>query len=53
LAHVLVGEDSFERGIDVQVFRLRRELMMDADLPNLIQTVRGIGYALADSVERL
>jgi two-component system OmpR family response regulator len=48
-----VHKDSFDRSIDIQVFRLRRKLKTDADLPNPIQTVRGIGYMLAVPVERL
>jgi two-component system OmpR family response regulator len=48
-----VHENSFDRSIDVQVLRLRRKLKMDADLPDLIHTVRGIGYVLAVPVERL
>jgi two-component system, OmpR family, response regulator len=48
-----VSEDSFDRSVDVQVLRLRRKLTRDADLPNPIQTVRGIGYVFAIPVERL
>jgi two-component system OmpR family response regulator len=41
--------DSFDRAVDVQVFRLRRKL---GDSGELIKTVRGIGYLLAADVAR-
>jgi len=33
-----------DRGIDVQIWRLRRVLEEDAQRPRYIQTVRGRGY---------
>jgi two-component system, OmpR family, response regulator len=48
-----VHEDSFDRSIDVQVLRLRRKLKTDAGLPDLIRTVRGVGYVLAVPVEHM
>jgi two-component system phosphate regulon response regulator OmpR len=36
--------DGTDRGIDVQVWRLRRILETDPSLPRFIQTVRGRGY---------
>ncbi|MEJ2769183.1 response regulator [Mycetohabitans sp. B46] len=36
--------DGTDRGIDVQVWRLRRALETDPSAPRLIQTVRGRGY---------
>jgi two-component system phosphate regulon response regulator OmpR len=36
--------DGTDRGIDVQVWRLRRILEADPSAPRFIQTVRGRGY---------
>jgi DNA-binding response OmpR family regulator len=46
-----IHEDIFDRSIDVQVFRLRRKLEIDAGAPRVIQTERGVGYVFALSVE--
>lgn len=43
----------FDRAIDVAVSRLRRKLEDDGRNPNLIKTVRGGGYVLAATVERV
>jgi two-component system, OmpR family, response regulator len=43
----------FDRAIDVAVSRLRRKLEDDGRNAQLIKTVRGGGYVLASSVERL
>ena len=40
-----------ERGIDVQVLRLRRKLEVDPSAPRVIQTERGVGYIFALAVE--
>ena len=48
-----VHEDVFDRSIDVQVLRLRRKLEVDASMPRVIQTERGIGYVFALPVEVL
>jgi two-component system, OmpR family, response regulator len=47
------GRDSepFDRGIDVQVSRLRKRLGDDAKEPTLIKTVRSEGYVLSTTVE--
>lgn len=37
-------EDIFDRGIDVQVLRLRRKLEREPRTPRAIKTVRGVGY---------
>ena len=42
----------YDRGIDIQVSRLRRKLGDDPTNPELIKTVRGIGYALATVVTK-
>jgi two-component system OmpR family response regulator len=46
-----VHEDIFDKGIDVQVLRLRRKLEIDPSEPRVIQTERGIGYIFALPVE--
>lgn len=43
----------FDRAIDVAVSRLRRKLEDDGRNPNLIKTVRGGGYVLSTTVERV
>jgi two-component system, OmpR family, response regulator len=48
-----VHEDAFDRTIDVQILRLRRKLEIEASEPPIIQTVRGVGYIFAQSVERV
>lgn len=42
----------YDRGIDVQISRLRRKLEDDPANPRLIKTIRGIGYLFAASVTR-
>ena len=41
----------FDRTIDVQVGRLRKKLEADADLPQIIKSVRGAGYILVPPVD--
>ena len=41
--------DGLDRSIDLRVARLRRKLGDDAKQPQLIKSVRGAGYLLADS----
>jgi len=48
-----VHEDIFDRGIDVQILRLRRKLEIDPSAPQIIQTERGVGYVFVLPVERL
>ncbi|MDQ1079287.1 two-component system OmpR family response regulator [Pseudoroseomonas cervicalis] len=43
----------FDRAIDVAVSRLRRKLEDDGRNPTLIKTVRGGGYVLAATVEKI
>lgn len=38
--------DPFDRSIDIRIARLRRKLEPDASKPQLIKTVRGVGYML-------
>jgi two-component system, OmpR family, phosphate regulon response regulator OmpR len=44
--------DGTDRGIDVQVWRLRRILETDPSVPRFIQTVRGRGYVFVPDGER-
>jgi two-component system OmpR family response regulator len=48
------GRDAlpFDRSIDVQLSRLRRKMEVDPKNPQLIKTVRGDGYMLAQPVRR-
>jgi DNA-binding response OmpR family regulator len=41
------ADDAFDRSIDVHVSRLRKKLHDDPRQPQLIKTVRGIGYVFA------
>jgi len=41
------GADPLERSIDLLVSRLRSKLADDARAPQLIRTVRGVGYLFA------
>ena len=44
------GSESFDRAIDVQVGRLRRKIERDPAEPELIKSVRGVGYLFAARV---
>ncbi|WP_353682361.1 winged helix-turn-helix domain-containing protein [Mesorhizobium sp.] len=44
-------EEVFDRGIDVQILRLRRKLEVSPSKPKLIVTERGAGYVFAAPVE--
>ncbi len=54
LLDILQGGDaeSFDRSIDSQVSRLRSKIERDARRPELIKTVRNLGYAFAAPVRR-
>ncbi len=45
-------DDVFDRSIDVQILRLRRKLERDPRSPELIVTIRGVGYVFTPQVER-
>jgi two-component system, OmpR family, response regulator len=47
-----IHEDVFDRSINVQILRLRRKLERDPSAPQIIQTVRGVGYVFAQQVDR-
>ncbi len=55
LMDLLKGHDwtPMDRSIDGLVARLRRKIEPESDRPQLIKTVRGIGYAFAGVVKRL
>ena len=42
----------FDRGVDIQISRLRHKIERNPDEPALIKTVRGGGYVFAATVER-
>ncbi|MBM3565832.1 MAG: response regulator [Alphaproteobacteria bacterium] len=42
----------FDRGVDIQISRLRHKIEADPSVPVLIKTVRGGGYVLSVPVER-
>ncbi|MDX8327068.1 response regulator [Agrobacterium tumefaciens] len=43
--------DAFDRSIDAQVARLRRKIETDSKHPNIIKSVRGVGYVFVASIE--
>ena len=43
--------EPYDRSVDVLVGRLRSKIEADPKKPDLIKTVRGIGYILATNVE--
>jgi two-component system OmpR family response regulator len=44
-------EETFDRSIDVQIMRLRRKIEKDPTDPQIIQSVRSVGYIFATFVE--
>ncbi|MEO5362509.1 MAG: response regulator [Magnetococcus sp. DMHC-8] len=44
--------ETYDRTIDMQVSRLRKRLREDPKTPELIKTVRGLGYVLSARVEK-
>ncbi len=46
-----IHEDVFDRSIDVQILRLRRKLETDSSAPQVIETIRGVGYVFRAAVE--
>jgi DNA-binding response OmpR family regulator len=55
LMDLLKGHDwtPMDRSIDALVARLRKKLEPDNERPQLVKTVRGIGYVFAGNVKRL
>jgi DNA-binding response OmpR family regulator len=55
LMDLLKGHDwtPMDRSIDALVARLRKKLEPDSERPQLVKTVRGVGYVFAGSVKRL
>ena len=54
LMDLLKGHDwtPMDRSIDALVARLRKKLEPDSERPQLVKTVRGIGYVFAGAVKR-
>lgn len=52
---LLKGHDwtPMDRSIDALVARLRKKLEPDSERPNLVKTVRGVGYVFAGAVKRV
>lgn len=48
-----VHEDVYDRSVDVQVLRLRRKLQEGPDTPEIIETIRGVGYVFRAAAEVL
>lgn len=46
------GEDRFDRSIDVRITRIRKKIEAVPSRPQVIRTVRGIGYVFDPSAER-
>ncbi|MFV0322380.1 MAG: response regulator transcription factor [Alphaproteobacteria bacterium] len=44
--------DVVDRSVDVTVMRLRRKIEQCSSLPNIIKTIRGIGYVFDEDVEK-
>ena len=38
------GWEPFDRSIDIRISRLRKKIEADASKPEVIRTVRGVGY---------
>lgn len=55
LLDLMRGQDRapFDRTIDTQVGRLRKKIERAPGNPDLIKTVRGVGYVFSADVERL
>ena len=47
------GWSPMDRTVDNQVARLRKKIERDPSTPNLIKTVRGVGYTFACEVQLL
>ena len=43
--------DAYDRAIDIQIARLRKKLKDDSKAPQIIKTVRGVGYMFCGHVE--
>jgi two-component system phosphate regulon response regulator OmpR len=44
------GWDVFDRSIDLRVMRLRRKIEVDPDKPEVLKTIRGVGYLFVSKV---
>jgi two-component system phosphate regulon response regulator OmpR len=50
LAHTH-GEDRFDRSIDVRITRIRKKIESVPSRPQVIRTVRGVGYVFDPNAE--
>ena len=46
------GWDVFDRSIDLRIMRLRRKIEKNPDKPELIKTVRNVGYVFVPAGDR-
>ena len=44
--------EAFDRAVDAQIVRLRRKIEADAKRPQLVKSVRGVGYVFTGTVSR-
>ncbi|MFN7092784.1 MAG: response regulator [Allorhizobium sp.] len=44
--------EAFDRAVDAQIVRLRRKIEADAQRPQLVKSVRGVGYVFTASVSQ-
>lgn len=43
------GDDVIDRAVDVHIVNLRRKIETDPTMPQIVQTVRGVGYRIAEA----
>ncbi|HEX5934286.1 MAG TPA: winged helix-turn-helix domain-containing protein, partial [Pseudorhizobium sp.] len=44
--------EAFDRAVDAQIVRLRRKIEADPKHPQLVKSVRGVGYVFTATVSR-
>jgi DNA-binding response OmpR family regulator len=44
--------EAFDRAVDAQIVRLRRKIEADPKRPQLVKSVRGVGYVFAAGVSQ-
>jgi two-component system phosphate regulon response regulator OmpR len=45
--------EAFDRAVDAQIVRLRRKIETDAKRPQLVKSVRGVGYVFTGTISRI